>query len=492
MRSLILVLSLILTLQSGAETESLARQKNLLENLLQAADSRGLPRDFYLNDDENVILDSSEILKISTQVATDLSRGHVLPTDISDRVRITPKKFSKQAEVQKYLNEIISLNDLFLQIEPKNQLYIQQLRVLNHLKAMKASGWANAPKSSLPILKIGVNAPNSIRYLRARLSNLGYANDLANTEFDIDLAALVMEYQNDHKLESDGVVGSKSWVYLNRDLDQLITQALINLDRTRWLPDALESERIFVNLADQNFKFYQNNQAVMDFNTINGRPDRQTPMMIDVMKNVVLNPTWTVPFSIFVKDKLALIKENPGVVAQMHMKLINDLNGQETDPYSVDWNLIDATNLHYTLVQLPGPWNALGFIKFPLQNPYAIYLHDTDSRNLFDKSERLFSSGCVRLQQPFELAEKILDAPKWTVDTLKLATELNPLQATEQTWLKTKRNIPVYLFYLTQFVKNDSKIVILNDSYGIDRLMYNKIMGIVEPEVLPEGDTQQP
>ncbi|MEQ1723920.1 MAG: L,D-transpeptidase family protein, partial [Pseudobdellovibrio sp.] len=314
-----------------------------------------------------------------------------------------------------------------------------------------------------------------------RLANLGYENDITNPTFDIELAALVMSYQTDHKLESDGVVGSNSWLYLNRDITQLITQAIINLDRTRWLPDQLESERIFVNLAEQNFKFFKNNIAVMDFKTINGRLDRQTPMMIDMIKNVVLNPTWTVPFSIFVKDKLPLIKEDPRVISRLNMKLIDDLTGQEVDPLTIDWSLIDATNLRYTLVQKPGPWNALGFIKFPLQNPYAIYLHDTDSRQLFDKDERLISSGCVRLQQPFEVAESLLDNPKWTVETLKQATELNTVQATDQTWLKTKRNIPVYLFYLTQFIKNDSKIVILNDSYGIDLLMYNKIMGI-EPE----------
>ncbi|MBY0554155.1 L,D-transpeptidase family protein [bacterium] len=484
MRSLILVLGLVFNIQLQAQTEvNMSRQQILLENLLSAADSRGLPRDIYINDTTPAILNQAEIVKIASLIASDLSRGHILPTDISDRVRINPKKFTKQAEVQKYLNETISLNDLFLQIEPKNQLYIQQLRILNHLKAMKNSGWANAPRGTLPLLKIGSNAPNSIKYLRARLANLGYTSDITNTVFDIELAALVMDFQNDHKLEADGVVGSKSWTYLNRDINQLITQALINLDRTRWLPDSLESERIFVNLAEQNFKFYQNNQIVMDFNTINGRLDRQTPMMIDMIKNVVLNPTWTVPFSIFVKDKLPLIQQDPGVIARLNMKLIDDLTGQETDPYSVDWSQMDATNLHYTLVQLPGPWNALGFIKFPLQNPYAIYLHDTDSRNLFAKSERLFSSGCVRLQQPFELAEKILENPKWTVDTLKMATEENPMQATEQTWLKTKRNIPVYLFYLTQFLKNDSKIVILNDAYGIDLLMYNKIMGIEEPEI---------
>jgi murein L,D-transpeptidase YcbB/YkuD len=468
-RSLILTLGVLLSFAAHA-------QMDLLEGLIRAAESRGLPRYLYLSDKT---LSPEQISDLALKISSDLYRGHVLPTDVSDRVHISAKKFTKQAEVQKYLNRQITLNDLFLQIEPKNFLYVQQLRILNHLKAMKDSGWAIAPRDiRLPLLKIGVNEPNAIKYLRARLANLGYENDITNPSFDNELALLVMNYQTDHKLESDGVIGRLSWVYLNRDISQLITQSIINLDRTRWLPDQLESERIFVNLAEQNFKFFKNNVAVLDFKTINGRLDRQTPMMIDLVKNVVLNPTWTVPFSIFVKDKLPLIKQDAHVISRLKMKLIDDLTGQEVDPLSINWSLINATNLHYTLVQKPGPWNALGFIKFPLQNPYSIYLHDTDSRQLFDKNERLFSSGCVRLQKPFEVAERLLESPQWTVETLKQATELNPVQATEQKWLKTKRNIPVYLFYLTQFIKSDSRIVILNYPYGIDLLMYKKIMGI--------------
>ncbi|MEQ1723529.1 MAG: peptidoglycan-binding protein, partial [Pseudobdellovibrio sp.] len=211
MRSLILTLCLLLSFAAHA-------QMDLLEDLVRAAESRGLPRDMYLDSEA---LSAQQISELALKISSDLYRGHILPTDISDRVRIPAKKFIKQAEVQKYLNRQITLNDLFLQIEPKNTLYVQQLKILNHLKAMKDSGWANAPRSgNLPLLKIGVNAPNTIKYLRARLANLGYENDITNPTFDIELAALVMSYQTDHKLESDGVVGSNSWLYLNRDITQ--------------------------------------------------------------------------------------------------------------------------------------------------------------------------------------------------------------------------------------------------------------------------------
>jgi hypothetical protein len=145
MRSLILALSLLLSTLAHA-------QMDLLEDLARAAESRGLPRDMYLT---NETLDAAKISEMALKISSDIYRGHILPTDISDRVRIPAKKFAKQLEVQKYLNRQITLNDLFLQIEPKNSLYVQQLRILNHLKAMKDSGWANAPKAgNLPLLKM--------------------------------------------------------------------------------------------------------------------------------------------------------------------------------------------------------------------------------------------------------------------------------------------------------------------------------------------------
>ena len=209
----------------------------------------------------------------------------------------------------------------------------------------------------------------------------------------------------------------------------------------------------------------------MAFKTINGRLDRQTPLLFDSMSHLYLNPTWTVPQSILLKDKIPSFVANPQAVIDLKMDVINDLTGNKEDPFSIDWSRINENYSPYTLVQRPGKHNALGFIKFPLTNPYAIYLHDTNSRELFSNTERLISSGCVRLEQPFEFAEKIINSVEWNADSLRAASEYLSPEATGSTKLRFKA-IPVYLFYLTTAVNEDGRTVISKDAYGLDTDTY--------------------
>lgn len=455
------------------------------KRLAQEADMRGLPVSLYLNDKTLAALDTAftnpaEYTRLITlyteKIASDMSRGRMLPSELSSRVRIAAKTFSAQAAVQNYLNGRLEIRDLVSQLEPKNAMYLKQAQVVSYLRALRDSPAAEVPKD-LPMVGIKLGSTNArlVSYLRSRLNIFGYRVRTDSTLFDEELKQTVSAFQYDQKLDVDGSVGPNTWGALNRSIGDILMRASVNLDRTRWLPNTLEPQRIAVNLAEQTFVYYENNSESLSFKTINGRVDRQTPIMIDSAKTVVLNPTWTVPFSIFVKDKLPILKQDPSYVTRLHMDLIDDLTGQKVDPMTVDWSLIDSTNLHYTLIQRPGPWNALGFIKFPLGNPYAIYLHDTDSRALFEKNPRLFSSGCVRLEKPFDLGEKLLGNPKWTVDSLKAATELNPVMATASTFLKAKNPVPVYLLYTTLFQSNDGRIVVLPDSYGIDQEMMARL-----------------
>lgn len=195
---------------------------------------------------------------------------------------------------------------------------------------------------------------------------------------------------------------------------------------------------------------------------------------MDSVSSVVLNPTWTVPFSIFVKDKLPEIRKDIRFLDRLHMKVIDDVTGKQVDPSTIDWNGQTAENLKYTLVQSPGPGMPWVFIKFPLQNPYAIYLHDTDSRQLFGENLRLYSSGCVRLEKPFELAESLLNLPQWTAQDLQAATENLAFPAEKSTWLKIARPVPVYLIYQTLQII-EGRIVSLPDYYRLDEAAFDKM-----------------
>lgn len=487
----LLVSSVFIATNAYAQSSEQALKLDQLKNLASAVENHGLKANWYVNEQFNAQLNSALmntnptavdllIANIADQIAKDLSRGRVLSNSFSDKVRIPGKEYSPihRQFVQLYLSQQMSLEQLIAQISPKNIYYQNSLSAFRQLHKIAQDGsWAQLPaKAKLSNLKIGTKNPTLITFLRQRLNNLGYANDITSTEFDLDLNESVMQFQENYNLVADGVIGSGSWKTLNQDINQLLTQAMMNLDRSRWLPDTMPSEYIFVNLAAQRFNMFQNGQIVLDFKTINGRVDRQTPLLFDSVKNIVLNPTWTVPFSIFVKDKLPELQKDPGYVERLNMKVIDDLSGQEVSTYSVNWLTENPEDLKYTLVQRPGRGNALGYIKFPLQNPYAIYLHDTDSRQLFDQNPRLFSSGCVRLSKPFDLAEKLLENPKWTATSLQMATEFNTQPDVQPQWLKTKRAVPVYLFYQT-IISNNGRIVILPDAYDLDGSAYRRLTG---------------
>lgn len=435
---------------------------NELSNLIYA---QGLNPNWYAHMDEYSAVE---------RIAKDLSIGRVSPASMNPKVRIEPKKFSHQTTVQQYLFGQISAAQFVETVRAKNKVYNDSILLLRDLLERKAFGrWVNKP-DNLKIEGLALNSKNNklVHYLRFKLNDLGYANDVISDQFDEELFLVVQQFQRDHNLKTDGIIGKISWSFLERPLDQLIGQASLNIDRARWLPDDLGANHIFVNLAQQRLKLTQNGQETMDMITINGRVDRQTPLLVDRVVNIVLNPTWTVPFSIFVKDKLPVLRQDPGYIARNHMKVVDDNTGLEVDPYSIDWSLDENELGQYTIVQLPGPWNALGFAKFTLSNPFAIYLHDTSDRHLFNDDLRLLSSGCVRVSNPFELAERLLDTPNWTQDKLREFTEYAPTIATKDTWLKPKVKMPVYLFYQTLFRENDGRLISLNDHYNLDQVMY--------------------
>ncbi len=413
------------------------------------------------------------LIEIATRMASDLSRGRVLPTDIPDKASIKVKPFVHQVSVTNYLAGAVSVEQFMSLVAPNNRIYTDALAVLQSIMDLKAQNrWTARPVGlNLLTIKKGLVNPAVISYARMQLSNFGYENNPGSTVLDAELDTAIKDFQADNGLVADGIAGANTWKILDRPADQLITQALLNLDRTRWLPNQNAAEYIYVNLAQQTFQYFENETETLSFRTINGRVDRQTPMMIDVAREVVLNPTWTVPRNIFVKDKLAKLRENPSYLTELHARLYSDITGQEVDPYSIDWNQ-DPSNLPYTIVQSPGPWNALGRIKFPLTNAFAIYLHDTSERNLFVESDRLRSSGCVRLSQPFDVGAKLLAGTVWTMDAIMAATEYAPVQAEKPTNISLKRSVPVYLVYKT-LVKSGNKILSSNDPYDIDAEMYN-------------------
>jgi len=177
----------------------------------------------------------------------------------------------------------------------------------------------------------------------------------------------------------------------------------------------------------------------------------------------VFNPTWTIPPGILVKDKLPELKRNPGALKRMHIRVL-DGSGREVDPYSINWHKYGPSRLPpYQFRQDPGPDNALGLVKIMFPNPYLVYLHDSPAKSLYDQDQRTFSSGCIRVQKPFELAELVLNDPQWNQQSMKALVD-----SQETRTVNLAKPVPVLILYWTAQPRPDGQVIFRKDIYGRD------------------------
>lgn len=284
--------------------------------------------------------------------------------------------------------------------------------------------------------------------------------------FGPELTTAVTAFQARHGLAADGVVGPDTLAALNVPLQARIAQVRLNMERWRWLPRDLEPSRILVNLAAFELTLVQPGQPPRRMRTINGRPDRSSPVLQDRITGLVLNPDWTVPRRLAVEDLLPQLKRDPLALQDKQIAVLRRDNGElvAVDPAAVDWRSLHGNNFPYILRQAPGPHNALGRLKFEMPNRQAIYLHDTPAKGLFHKSRRAFSSGCIRVDKPLQLAARLLGGDL-------RATSRRLLQGIEdgQTErLAVAPPMPVYLLYLTAWVDASGNLQFREDVYGRD------------------------
>jgi murein L,D-transpeptidase YcbB/YkuD len=198
------------------------------------------------------------------------------------------------------------------------------------------------------------------------------------------------------------------------------------------------------------------------------------------MTYLVVNPFWNIPTSIAVKDILPKVKKETSYLSQQGIKIFENWRkgALELNPETIDWSLIEPENFSFKLRQDPGPRNALGRIKFMFPNKFAVYLHDTPKRSLFKETVRDFSSGCIRIERPMDLAVYLLkDDPQWTKEKL-----LKIIAAGEPQTIKLKRPIAVHLQYWTAWVDENNVLHFRDDIYDrdepLDRALKERLPGI--------------
>jgi murein L,D-transpeptidase YcbB/YkuD len=249
----------------------------------------------------------------------------------------------------------------------------------------------------------------------------------------------------------------------------MVLQLEVNLERWRWLPQDLGSKFILINIPSYQLEVKENGRDLMTMKVVVGKQLHHTPVFAGRLLAVVINPSWKIPVQIILKEKLRAIRHNPNFFERNHITVIGGWGEDEQiiDPASVDWeNVIRRDYYHYyRFKQEPGPWNALGCIKFILPNPYNVYLHGTPQQGLFGEPIRDFSHGCIRLEKPLVLAEYLLDDPYyWTQDGLAESV----LQEYEQT-VVLPRPIAIYITYMTSSFEGDGYLHFYPDIYKQDR-----------------------
>jgi murein L,D-transpeptidase YcbB/YkuD len=285
--------------------------------------------------------------------------------------------------------------------------------------------------------------------------------------YDEDLRREVVAFQRAAGLEPDGVVGDNTLEILNATKVSWIDRIDANLERWRWLPRQTPDTYIRVNIAAFTLRAFDKGQPVLSMNVIVGTPYRRTPVFTETIKYLVLNPYWNVPYSIATKDKLPLLKANSAAEAAKGFEVKSQGSDVFVSVDAVDWSSVTPRNFNYLIRQRPGTSNALGRMKFMLPNEHAVYLHDTPSRELFSRQERSFSSGCIRLEQPMQLATWLLSR-----DQHPDAANIDRLLASGETkTLNLKTPVPAYLVYFTAFVLEDGEVTFRRDIYGRDKVL---------------------
>ncbi|MFW6280874.1 MAG: L,D-transpeptidase family protein [Halanaerobium sp.] len=375
-------------------------------------------------------------------------------------------------EAQNLLELLIEKNDISETLQeqlPETENYSKLKEKLAYYRdSNKVDDWSKiAAGEDLAEKAQGPRVEQLISNLNGR-NYLNKANLKTDDYFDQNVKQAVVRFQIDYGLKPDGVVGKKTLEALNISRDQRIKQLIINMERWRWLPEDLGSSYIYVNIADYNLKLYEEKKVIMEMKTIVGQEQRSTPVFSDSIKYIVLNPYWYVPESIAVKDKLPEIKKDNNYLKENNYTLFEYSGNnklEKVEPEDIEWSEINEDNFNYLLRQNPGDQNALGRIKFMFPNKYSIYLHDTPGKNLFSETERSFSSGCIRIENPIDLAEYLLsDQEKWDRESIE-----SEMEKDKEKTVYLKNPIKIYLQYNTAWVDSLGNLNFREDIYNRDQ-----------------------
>jgi len=321
-------------------------------------------------------------------------------------------------------------------------------------------------------LKFGDSYPY-VSDIKKRLIRTGDMHNANNTNelFDEDLKQALYNYKQRFKLTQNGIIDKVTVYYMNKPTPLLVEQIVTNLDKLKVFPNNFPKEYVRVNIPNFEMQYIRDGQPILEMRAVVGRPERPTPIFSSYMSYLELNPTWTIPENLVRRDLIIALQEHPDYLKEHNIHVfygwskkgeMKNFNAEMLSPYA------DASRGHipYRFVQYPGDDNALGRVKFMFPNKYSVYLHDTDNKSLFQYRYRVYSSGCMRLERPFELLEVLksrissrgINAIEKYRDTLKTKV------------INLRKKLPVHTTYFTVF-KKEGMTYFRKDIYEYDKFI---------------------
>jgi murein L,D-transpeptidase YcbB/YkuD len=403
----------------------------------------------------------------------DLKQGRLQP----DSLCWINNKTQQETFFKDYLDKIKtgqSLYGIVQSLQPTHTAYLA-------LKKGAAAFLQGMDKNKYTYLSYPSN--DSIGFLKTLVTRLNESGMEAGTISEMDttkLRWLISTYQQTKGLKPTGKLSASLVNFLNNTDQEKFKRIAITLDRYKQLPEQMPEKYIWVNLPSYYLRVWERDTLQMESKIIIGKPNTPTPDIYSEISDLVIYPTWTVPNSIILKEILPALKRNPDYLTKKGLGLY-DNNGDTVNPRSVNWTKY-SKGIPYFVRQNSGDNNALGVIKFNFNNPFDVYLHDTNQRYLFKNQSRSLSHGCVRVQDWKKLAFYIVrnDSIQSALpDSLKLRTDsiMSWLAQKEKHRVFIKQRIPVFIRYFGCEAVNGS-ILFYEDIYNRDKVLREKYFAL--------------
>lgn len=456
---------------------------------LQGAASKGLdPEDYDASrwagriaamtnatpaDVNNAVAQFDLALTVSVmRYVSDTHIGKVNPQHFDFGIDVAQKKY----DLPLFLSEkLVSASDVQAALDAAEPPFLAYQRtkiaLQKYLQFAKNPAGPPLPAVEKPIAVGG--AYSAIPQLTAELQMLGDLPAATSpqpnvTVIDAPLSNALKNFQKRHGLTQSGVLNKETIAELNVPMSARVHQLQDSLERYRWLSPEFSQPPIVVNIPEFRLRAFDANGKVgLRMNVVVGKSfNHQTPIFTDNMKYLVFRPYWNVPYSIQRSEIVPSIQRDRMYLAKKNFE-VTDAAGNIVSTGAVSDEVLQGLRAGRLMVrERPGPKNSLGLVKFIFPNSHNVYFHGTPAQSLFAQSRRDFSHGCIRLENPADLAAWVLrDKPEWTLDRVKAAMSTGR----DNQQVNLTNPIPVLILYVTAVVEENGEVFFFNDIYGLDK-----------------------